>query len=40
MKRRLLSEFNFLPVAANFEVATSLKNFLVFIGPFLSLDRP
>jgi hypothetical protein len=39
MKRRLLSEFNFLPVAANFEVAASLRNFLVFIGTFLPLDR-
>jgi hypothetical protein len=40
MNRRLLSEFNFLPVAANFKVAASLKDFFVFIATFLSLDWP
>jgi hypothetical protein len=40
MNRRLLREFNFLPVAANVEVATSLTKFLVFIATFLSLDWP
>jgi hypothetical protein len=40
MKRRLLSESNFLPVAANFEVATSLRNFLAFIGTFLPINWP
>ena len=40
MNRRLLSEFNFLPVAANFDFAASLKDLFVFIAAFLSLHLP
>ena len=38
MNRRLLRDFNFLPVVASFEVAASSKRFFVFIATFLLID--